>query len=93
MLKPKLRMRANTPGLVRMRERFFGEGDISGVVGRGLDPPMGADGVRGAGSVERGVGDMECGLAGVTQQTGLAVAPVLLLRVNTSRSTRMMAAT
>ena len=52
----------------------FGESHISGVVGRGLDPPVAADGVGGAGSVERRVGDIEGGLAGMAQQPGLAVA-------------------
>ena len=52
----------------------FGESHISGVVGRGLDPPVAADGVGGAGSVERRVGDIEGGLAGMARQPGLAVA-------------------
>ena len=52
----------------------FGERDIPGVVGRGLDAPAGADGVGGAGRVERRVGDIESGLAGMAQQPGFAVA-------------------
>ena len=40
----------------------------------GLDAPVGADGVGGAGRVERRVGDVESGLAGMAQQPCFAVA-------------------
>ena len=52
----------------------FAEGDVAAVVGRGLDPPVRADGFGGAASSDQRVGDIEGGLGGVVQQPGLAVA-------------------
>src|ERR1700758_793051 len=43
----------------------FAEGDIAAVVGGGLDPPMRAHRLSGAGGGERGIGDIEGGLVGV----------------------------
>ena len=65
----------------------FAEGDVAAVVGGGLDPPMRAHRLGGAGGGERGIRDVEGGLGGEAQQPGPAS------RVKTSRSTRMTAAT
>src|SRR4051794_30834392 len=73
MLKAKLRRRANTPGLVRMRA-ILAHGDIAAVVRGGLDGPVGADGLGGAGGGDRRVRDVEGGLGRVSQQPGPGVA-------------------
>ena len=52
----------------------FAEGDVAAVVGSGLDPPMRAHHLSGAGGGERGIGDVEGGLGGKAQQPGPGIA-------------------
>lgn len=52
----------------------FAEGDVAAVVGGGLDPPMRAHRLGGAGGGERGIRDVEGGLGGEAQQAGPGIA-------------------
>jgi hypothetical protein len=52
----------------------FAEGDVAAVVRGGLDPPMRAHRLSGAGGGERGICDVEGGLGGVAQQPGPGIA-------------------
>jgi hypothetical protein len=52
----------------------FAEGDITAVVGSGLDLPMRAHRLSGAGGGERGIRDIEGGLGGKAQQPGPGIA-------------------
>jgi hypothetical protein len=52
----------------------FAEGDVAAVMGGGLDPPVRAHRLSGAGGGERGIGDIEGGLGGVAQQSSLGIA-------------------
>ena len=74
MLKAKLRRRANTPGLERMRERSSPKvtSRLSWEVVSICQYP--AHRRSGAGGGERGIGDVEGGFGGVAQQPGPGLA-------------------